>query len=69
VPLSGEITPQSNKNEALPVLAAACLTDEPVVFDNLPAIPDVPVMQQILRTLGVRVESSQGHCTGRASNE
>jgi UDP-N-acetylglucosamine 1-carboxyvinyltransferase len=55
--VSGEITPQGNKNEALPVCAAACLTDQPVVVENLPAIEDVLVMQKILRALGVEVES------------
>ena len=48
VPLSGEIAPQGNKNEALPVLAAACLTDEAVTLENLPAIADVAVMLDIL---------------------
>jgi len=56
--VSGEIVPQGNKNEALPVCAAACLTDQPVVLENLPAIEDVMVMQKILRALGVEVESS-----------
>src|SRR5277367_6289794 len=57
-PVSGEIVPQGNKNEALPVCAAACLTDEPVVLENLPSIEDVTVMQKILRALGVEVENS-----------
>jgi UDP-N-acetylglucosamine 1-carboxyvinyltransferase len=57
-PVSGEVVPQGNKNEALPVCAAACLTDEPVVLENLPSIADVVVMQEILRALGVKVETS-----------
>src|SRR5271154_7197263 len=57
-PVSGEIVPQGNKNEALPVCAAACLTDRPVVLENLPAIEDVAVMQKILRALGVEVVNS-----------
>ncbi|HEY3864366.1 MAG TPA: UDP-N-acetylglucosamine 1-carboxyvinyltransferase [Verrucomicrobiae bacterium] len=56
--VSGEIVPQGNKNEALPACAAACLTSEPVVLENLPAIEDVKVMQNILRALGVQVECS-----------
>ena len=67
--LSGEITPQGNKNEALPVLAAACLTDEPVILENLPTIADVAVMQEILRTLGVQVESKDGQCVVHAVNQ
>ena len=54
--LLGNITPQGNQNEALPALAAACLTDEPVVLENLPAIADVGVMQRILRKLGAQIE-------------
>lgn len=56
VPLQGELTPQGNKNEALPALAACCLTTEPVRLENLPAIEDVDVMVRILAAVGVRVE-------------
>jgi len=37
-PLRGEITPAGNKNEALPLIAAALLTDEPVTLHNVPRI-------------------------------
>lgn len=56
VPLSGEVTPQGNKNEALPALAVCCLTAEPVRLENLPAIEDVDVMLRILAAVGVSVE-------------
>src|SRR5271155_5826087 len=56
--VSGEIVPQGNKNEALPVCAAACLTDQPVVLENLPSIADVTVMLEMIRALGVKVEST-----------
>jgi len=56
--VSGEIVPQGNKNEALPACAAACLTDQPVVLENLPSIADVAVMWEILRSLGVEVDTS-----------
>jgi UDP-N-acetylglucosamine 1-carboxyvinyltransferase len=71
VPLSGEITPQGNKNEALPLLAAACLTDQPVTLENLPGIEDVTAMIEILRSLGVAVDSRAGHSavTVRTQNE
>ena len=55
-PLSGRIRPQGNKNEALPLLAASCLTGEPVVLRNVPDIEDVEIMLEILRRLGVSVE-------------
>ncbi|MEM7396088.1 MAG: UDP-N-acetylglucosamine 1-carboxyvinyltransferase, partial [Verrucomicrobiota bacterium] len=47
-------------NAALPMLAAAVLTDEPVVLRNLPLIEDVMVMIQILNDLGARTEL-KGH--------
>ncbi len=55
-PLSGRIRPQGNKNEALPLIAAACMTAEPVVLRNLPDIEDVSIMLEIVRRLGVSVE-------------
>ena len=39
-PLHGEITPQGAKNEALQVLSAVLLTDEPVTISNIPNILD-----------------------------
>ncbi len=38
VPLRGRIRASGNKNAALPCLAAALLTDQPVVLRNLPEI-------------------------------
>ena len=40
-PLSGTITPQGAKNEALEVIAATLLTAEPVRISNIPDILDV----------------------------
>ena len=57
-PLKGAVKPQGNKNEVLPLLAACCLTNQPVVLENVPNIEDVLVMQQILGELGVSVEAS-----------
>jgi len=56
-PLRGTILPQGNKNEAMPLLAACCLTDEPVTLENLPAIEDVHILKDILSRLGVRIEN------------
>ncbi len=53
--LKGRVRPSGNKNEALPVLAATLLSDEPVTLKNLPRIADVGVMMQLLRRLGVEV--------------
>ncbi|MCB0046456.1 MAG: UDP-N-acetylglucosamine 1-carboxyvinyltransferase [Caldilineaceae bacterium] len=53
--LDGSIRPIGNKNAALPLLAAALLTDEPVTLHNVPDIGDVRTMLKILAGLGVDV--------------
>jgi UDP-N-acetylglucosamine 1-carboxyvinyltransferase len=55
-PLRGEIRPAGNKNEALPLIAAALLTDEPVTLHNVPRIRDVRGMVEIVAALGGKVE-------------
>lgn len=55
-PLSGEITPQGAKNEALQILCAVLLTPEKVVVDNIPEIIDVMQLIDLLGKLGVRTE-------------
>jgi len=51
-PISGIIKASGNKNAALPCIAAALLTDEPVILRNIPNIEDVQVMLSVFRTLG-----------------
>lgn len=55
-PLSGTITPQGAKNEALEVICATLLTDEEVSIDNVPDILDVNNLILLLKDIGVRVE-------------
>jgi len=55
VPLSGTVVPAGNKNGALPILAAALLTDDEVVVRNVPRIRDVEAMMALLADLGARV--------------
>ncbi len=55
-PIRGRIKASGNKNAALPCIAAALLTDEPVLLTNIPDIEDVNVMLDILRALGARVD-------------
>ncbi len=52
--LQGEITPQGAKNEALEVISAVLLTDEPVLMHNIPDILDVNNLIGILSKMGVR---------------
>lgn len=54
--LSGSITPQGAKNEALQVLCAVLLTEEEVILDNVPDIRDINRQIEILKSLGVKVE-------------
>ena len=65
--LSGEITPQGAKNEALQVLCAVLLTDEPVRIQNIPDIADVNNQIQLLRDIGVKVvQNGKGDYTFQA---
>ena len=58
-PLSGTITPQGAKNEALQVICATLLTSEPVTISNIPDIRDVNNLIQLLREIGVKVKSDR----------
>ncbi len=60
-PLAGEITPQGAKNEALEVLCATLLTDEPVTIRNIPEILDVVNTIALLRDMGVAIEQLTAH--------
>src|SRR5579884_329209 len=55
VPLSGTIQPAGNKNGALPIIAAALLTEDEVILRNVPRIRDVEAMLALLEALGSRV--------------
>jgi len=55
IPLKGDVTPSGNKNAALPLLAACLLTDEPIIFHNMPNILDVLAMKNLIESLGVQI--------------
>jgi UDP-N-acetylglucosamine 1-carboxyvinyltransferase len=60
--LKGVYRPQGNKNEALPVIAAALLAGQPVDLANLPWILDVETMLELVASLGASVELDRpGH--------
>ena len=56
--LSGEITPQGAKNEALQVICACLLTSSKVTIHNVPDIRDVNKLIELLQALGVAVEKT-----------
>jgi len=53
--LMGELIPQGAKNEALQVLCACLLTDQPITISNIPDIVDVTNLIEILRGFGVEI--------------
>lgn len=67
--LTGSITPQGAKNEALQVICATLLTSEPVRIKNIPNILDVNNLIQLLRDIDVEVtQNGAGDYTFRAAD-
>ncbi len=54
--LAGEVTVSGAKNAALGILAAAIMTDEEVLIDNLPDVKDINVMLEAIAQTGVYVD-------------
>ncbi|MEO0551900.1 MAG: UDP-N-acetylglucosamine 1-carboxyvinyltransferase [Bacteroidota bacterium] len=55
-PLTGEITPQGAKNEALQILSATLLSQEPVTIHRVPNIVDVNRLIELISDMGATVE-------------
>jgi UDP-N-acetylglucosamine 1-carboxyvinyltransferase len=53
--LTGTIRPSGNKNAALPIIAAALLTDQPVELSNVPRIADTETLVDLVRSVGVEI--------------
>ncbi|WP_282160485.1 UDP-N-acetylglucosamine 1-carboxyvinyltransferase [Ulvibacterium marinum] len=67
--LSGEITPQGAKNEALQILCAVLLTPEKVTIHNIPDIVDVNKLILLLEDLGVKIQKKgKGSYTFKADD-
>ncbi|MGA2040290.1 MAG: UDP-N-acetylglucosamine 1-carboxyvinyltransferase [Bryobacteraceae bacterium] len=58
--LRGEIPISGSKNSALPALAAALLTAEPVTLRRIPRVRDIRTMQRLLVDVGARVDVEDG---------
>lgn len=52
-PLRGSVRVAGSKNAALPMMAAAILTDGPVVLEGIPELTDVATLCRVLEELGV----------------
>ena len=60
-PLVGEVEIGGAKNAALAILAAAIMTDETVLIDNLPDVNDINVMLEAIEGIGAMVERIDSH--------
>jgi UDP-N-acetylglucosamine 1-carboxyvinyltransferase len=54
--LAGTIEPSGNKNSALPIIAAALLTEHPVTLENVPRIRDTETLVELIRSVGASAE-------------
>jgi UDP-N-acetylglucosamine 1-carboxyvinyltransferase len=62
-PLEGTIRVSGAKNSALPCMAAAILTDEEVVLENIPQVRDIETERKLLASMGAEVElSTEASC-------
>ena len=59
--LAGEVVINGAKNAALGVIAAAIMTNEPVVIENLPDVLDINVLLDAIREIGAVVERIDRH--------
>ena len=55
--LRGEVKISGAKNSALVLLAATLLTDEKIILDNVPLLTDIKKMEDILKNLGVKLQT------------
>lgn len=67
-PLQGEIRASGSKNAVLPMIAAALLTEEEVVLENVPSIRDVDVMLEIAGQMGAEVSRLDDRVTIKGAN-
>src|SRR6201993_4949945 len=66
-PLLGTVRVSGAKNAALPCMAAALLTEEPVVLENIPQVRDIETTRQLLSKMGAEVELGYGRAHHRTT--
>src|ERR1700751_4138774 len=59
-PLLGTVHISGAKNAALPCMAAALLTDQPVILENIPQVRDIQTTRNLLASMGADVEPGSG---------
>ena len=66
-PLLGTVRISGAKNAALPCMAAALLTDEPVILENIPQVRDIETLRKLLAAMGAEVELGYGRAHHRTT--
>src|ERR1700716_445918 len=66
-PLLGTVRISGAKNAALPCMAAALLTDEPVILENIPQVRDIQTTRNLLAAMGADVELGYGRAQHRTT--
>src|SRR5207248_2715492 len=66
-PLLGTVRVSGAKNAALPAMAAAILTDEPVILENIPQVRDIETTRKLLAEMGAEVELGYGRAHHRTT--
>ena len=65
--LLGTVRISGAKNAALPCMAAALLTDEPVILENIPQVRDIETTRKLLAAMGAEVELGYGRAHHRTT--
>jgi UDP-N-acetylglucosamine 1-carboxyvinyltransferase len=66
-PLLGTVRISGAKNAALPAMAAALLTEEPVILENIPQVRDIETTRKLLAAMGAEVELGYGRAHHRTT--
>ncbi len=66
-PLLGTVRISGAKNAALPCMAAALLTEEPVILENIPQVRDIETTRKLLAAMGAEVELGYGRAQHRTT--
>jgi UDP-N-acetylglucosamine 1-carboxyvinyltransferase len=66
-PLLGTVQISGAKNAALPCIAAALLTDEPVILENIPQVRDIETTRKLLAAMGAEIELGYGRAQHRTT--
>src|SRR5271169_2901926 len=66
-PLVGTVRVSGAKNAALPAMAAALLTEEPVILENIPQVRDIETERKLLAAMGAEVELGYGRAQHRTT--